>query len=167
MYHHTNPKGHGSVGTFCYLGSMSHFISELFLKGNVESSCFWAWHATWYRAAQSLPEDRILFIAFEDMKADLPAAIRKIATFCEIPHDDELVAKVAEASGFNAMKEQFEKQNVERRKKGLRVKEDHIRKGTVGGWTREVTPEIASLICQTHEDRLREVGLPADFFAPL
>lgn len=165
MYHHTKPKGH--LGGFCYVGSMSHFISELFLKGNVESGCIWAWHATWHRAAESLPEDRILFISFEEMKADLPAAIRKIATFCDIPHDDKLVAKVAEASGFKSMKAQFEKQNEERRKKGLHVKEDHIRKGTAGGWTKEVTPEIANLIRETHDERLREVRLPVDFFAPL
>merc|ERR1712073_90712 len=98
-----------------------------------------AWHASWWRAAQTLPKDRVLFIKYEDMKADLPAAVRKIAEFCELPHDESLIQRVAMHSGFGAMQEQFNQQIKEQEAKGLRVKIDHIREGSSGKWRKSLT----------------------------
>merc|ERR1712217_139421 len=165
MYWHTCPKGNVSQA-FNYLGSMSHFVSDVWLEGNVESGDFWAWHASWLRAAEKLPADKVLFIAFEDMKADPAGSVRKIANFCSLPCDDALVDRVVAASSFGEMKKQFEKQNEDRRRKGLRIKEDHIREGSSGGWRKSLSPEVGALLLQTHARRSAEVRLPADFFGP-
>eukprot|EP00928_Gymnodinium_smaydae_P099829 TRINITY_DN9639_c0_g5_i1.p1 TRINITY_DN9639_c0_g5~~TRINITY_DN9639_c0_g5_i1.p1 ORF type:complete len:378 (-),score=57.47 TRINITY_DN9639_c0_g5_i1:124-1257(-) len=165
MYWHVCPKGHSHPG-FSYLGSMSHFVTELWLQGNVESGDFWAWHASWMRAQAHLPADCILFISFEEMKEDLPGAIRRIADFCNIPCDDALVQRVADASGFKAMRKQFEAEAAERIKSGKRVKVNHIREGSKGGWRTELSPSVGELVLETHARRSREEGLPTDFFAP-
>lgn len=166
MFHHATARSYplpGLVG-FRYTGSLSHFVDQVWLHGNVESGDFWAWHASWWRAKEELPNDRLLIVSYEDMIADLPHAIRTVASFCDLPHDDALVARVVEASGFSAMKDQFDAQIVAAKAEGKKFKPDHIRKGGKGGWRTALSPELAAHLPGWHAQRCAEEGLPPDFF---
>lgn len=166
MFHHATARSYplpGNAG-FKYTGSMSHFVDEVWLPGNVESGDFWAWHASWWRAKKDLPSDKLLIVSYEDMIADLPQAVRTVASFCAIPCDEALVAKVVEASNFSAMKDQFDAQIADAKKTGKKFKPGHIRKGGKGGWRTALSPEIAACLPAFHERRCSEEGLPADLF---
>ncbi len=65
----------------------------------------WTTHVEgWWRQAQAHPN--VHFVYFEDMKKDLPAAIRRVAGFLGVrPLSDSEVAAVAEKCGFAYMRD--------------------------------------------------------------
>eukprot|EP00929_Paragymnodinium_shiwhaense_P068692 TRINITY_DN34597_c0_g1_i1.p1 TRINITY_DN34597_c0_g1~~TRINITY_DN34597_c0_g1_i1.p1 ORF type:complete len:259 (+),score=62.32 TRINITY_DN34597_c0_g1_i1:495-1271(+) len=154
MYHHSK-----DVPDFEYKGDWDHFVKELFTPGLVEHGCFWDWHANWWKASQG--NDRILWISYEEMKADLPAAIRKIADFCDIAASPEVVRKVTEASSFTAMKTQFAEEDAKKTARGERVKKNHIRQGQSGAWKKTFTPEQEQSFDEHHVRKCAELGFPA------
>ena len=57
----------------------------------------------WARAQQ---HDNVLFVYFEDMKRDLPAIVRRVASFLAVaPLNDAEVARISEKAGFKYMQE--------------------------------------------------------------
>lgn len=59
--------------------------------------------AGWWSRSQA--DGTVLFVNFEDMVADLPAVVRRVAAFLEVPSLDDLeLAEVVRKSGFEYMK---------------------------------------------------------------
>lgn len=81
--------------------SIHQFYREWFEKDGYPLWPFWESVRSWWNI-RHLPN--VLFIHFADMKRDLPGTIREVADFLGIPADDEMLAKVAEHSGFDYMK---------------------------------------------------------------
>uniref|UniRef100_A0A7S4KMC9 Sulfotransferase domain-containing protein n=1 Tax=Paramoeba aestuarina TaxID=180227 RepID=A0A7S4KMC9_9EUKA len=127
MFHHSS-----DIPSFEFTGDFNVF-ADLFLEGNVESGCYWAFHRNWWEKYQKNPET-VLWVTFEDLKKDLRGQIRRLAKFLEFEETDELIDLVYSGSTFEAMKAQSEKVNAEKEKKGEEIKKNHIRKGKVGGW---------------------------------
>lgn len=115
-------------------------------------------------ARQGLPADRLLWINYEEMKANLPRCVRLIAAFCDIPCSDVVVESVVRGSDFAAMKEQFMMVDTEREAQGKRIKKNHIRKGQSGGWRDVLSLEQSSSIDAVHDRRCVEEKLPAQAF---
>ena len=67
--HRSPPAAHDDLLALHVPAARSEF-SRLFLDGRVESGSFWEWHRGWWAAAQAAP-GCVLWIRFEDMKADL------------------------------------------------------------------------------------------------
>ena len=120
---------------FKYTGPWDHFVG-LFLDGNVGQGS-WFDHVLGWRTAKDDIGDRLLFLSFEDMKADVEAAVRRIAAFIDVPLDDALLAKVTAASSFDAMKTQ----HAARVESGAQKmgSATHFRSGTSGGWRANFT----------------------------
>jgi len=153
LFHHTQDGG----PSFNYWGDFDHFVEKLFLKGNVESGCFWKWHAGWEKAAAE--NTNILWISFEEMKADPVHSVRKIAAFLEVPCSDEVVKNVVGASTFEVMKSRFEEINQERFWEGKRFKANHIRRGGVGTWREELYGPLHDTFEAAHAAKSAELGL--------
>jgi len=61
----------------------------------------WPDHVNGYWAARDLPN--VMILTFEEMKADMPAGISKMAQFMGVELGDEELARVAEKSAFGYM----------------------------------------------------------------
>ncbi len=94
--------------------SSYHFVRDIFFGPVMPSVDVWldlfcsdgfpfVWpdHVNGYWAARNLPN--VMILTFEEMKADMPLAISKIAEFMGVELDDEELAKVAEKSTFDYM----------------------------------------------------------------
>lgn len=89
---------------FQYSGEWDDFFAEEIMKDRVENNSFWEWTREW-RAVFESGKARAIWLMYEDMVADMPAAVRQIADFCGIEASDELVARVAELSTLDSMKQ--------------------------------------------------------------
>eukprot|EP01059_Diplonema_ambulator_P007067 TRINITY_DN1659_c0_g1_i1.p1 TRINITY_DN1659_c0_g1~~TRINITY_DN1659_c0_g1_i1.p1 ORF type:complete len:343 (+),score=145.94 TRINITY_DN1659_c0_g1_i1:52-1029(+) len=159
MFHHAR-----DVPQFLYSGDWEHFL-DMYCKGHVESGTFWDWYGGWYKHHQD-PTSDTYWISFEEMKDDLPKVIRELGAFLNIELTDDIVTKVAEASGFDAMKEQFAEQDALKAANGneREIKKNHIRKGESGAWKETFTDEQEEEFRALHLARCKELGLPLELF---
>ena len=104
-------------------------------------------------------EKNILMLHFEDRKKDLKSAIAKIASFIGVHLTDDIVAKIAETTTFETMKNDntvnyswlkfYEKEETPR----------FCRKGIVGDWKNYLTPEQSAQMDAICATRLKGTGL--------
>ena len=119
------------------------------MRGAVEFGSYFEHVAEWYRqascgAADGTADANILFLQYEDMKADLPGAVVKIARFIgrnDVANDAERVAAIVAKSTFDAMKAN-PKANFSWLKAARNADEpEFLRKGVVGDWASYFTPQ--------------------------
>jgi hypothetical protein len=111
----------------------------------------------------------VLIFSYEGMTADPEGHIRRLAAFCGVPLDDELLALTLERSSLAYMlahKDRFDDalmREVSERRCGLPPGSDSakVRKGGVGGHAAELTPEVAAAI----DAKWAEIVAPATGFA--
>jgi len=156
MYHHSR-----DVPAFEYTGDFEHFVPSLFLRGKVESGCFWRWHAGWWKACED--NRKTLWISYEDLKLDPVAGVRRIAAFLGVPAPDEVVRLVVGASSFDAMKASFEETASRKAAAGKPVKRNHIRRGEMGTWREMLRGPLLEAFDRAHEERTAELGLSYSF----
>lgn len=90
----------------------------------------------------------ILFIKYEDMKADLPSVIRRVAKFLEKELTKEQIEILAKHLSFESMKKNGSLNHDDYvrllRSNGLTNNEDgsFIRIGKVGSYKEELSPEV-------------------------
>lgn len=144
---------------FRYTGPWAHFFG-LFLDGDVGQGS-WFDHVLGWRAAAEPLGDRLLFLSFEDMKADVEASVRRIAAFVDVPLDDALLAKVTAASSFDAMKGQHARRvSTGEQRMGSKT---HFRSGTSGGWRSNFTVEQSDALDARFRDRMEGTDIVTDF----
>ncbi|KAJ8599579.1 hypothetical protein CTAYLR_004680 [Chrysophaeum taylorii] len=139
-------------------------FAEAIFGGLSHSGGIWSHFVGWVEAARANP-DRVLLVAFEDLKNDLRAEIRRIALFLGIP-DNGLVDRVHDLSSYAYMSQhqrQFDDGFVFRRlKKQIGLPEDaehkasKVRKGAVGG-RKDLPPAVLEML----DTRWRNTVLPA------
>lgn len=89
--------------------------------------------------------DRIMYITYEEMKEDLPAAVRRIASFLGKNLSDETIIKIAENCSFKAMKENpMSNFSLVPKVYMDSDKSPFLRKGVTGDWKNHFTPEQLS-----------------------
>mmetsp|Transcript_2361 Transcript_2361/g.4912 ORF Transcript_2361/g.4912 Transcript_2361/m.4912 type:complete len:211 (-) Transcript_2361:237-869(-) len=138
MFHHTV-----NIPPFGFRGGWDDF-ARLFLAGRVESSSFWEWHREWWAAAQE-HRDAVLWVRFEEMKADLVGVVRRVAEHLQLERSEEEVRKIAARCGFDAMKSEAEARDSKAGENGGYVKKGHFRSGTVGGYRSVMSAETEAL----------------------
>lgn len=89
----------------------------------------------------------ILFLKFEDMKADLHGVIRQVAAFLQKPFTEQDIEKLANHVSFDSMKVNPSvnygtvTQEMQRIHGVEKKNASFIRKGKVGGWKEEMSPD--------------------------
>ncbi|HYZ34583.1 MAG TPA: sulfotransferase domain-containing protein [Crenalkalicoccus sp.] len=113
---------------------------------------FWENVRSWW-AIRDLPN--LMLLHFDELKADLPGAIRRIAGFLEIPVDEARFPAIVEHCGFDWMKAHAERSAPLGGGLWEGGASTFIHKGTNGRW-RDV---LTAADCQRYEEMaLRELG---------
>ena len=107
----------------------------------------------------------VLLLTYEQMSADPQGTIRRVAAFCDIALDDELLALTLERSSLGWMLQHKSKFNdplmhaAAVRLCGLpdEIGTGKVRRGQVGGHALEMSPELSARVDQ----RWREIVTPA------
>eukprot|EP00904_Undaria_pinnatifida_P001158 jgi/Undpi1/11042/HiC_scaffold_30.g13342.m2 len=148
LQHHAKNKP-----MFEYEGEFSDML-RFFAEGRCENGSWFDHVLEWYEASKADPE-HIMFLRYEDLLADAPAGVKKIADFVGIDTTPEIIEKVVAASSISAMKSNS-KANTQ---KDL----NHLRKGGAGGWRDVFTVRQSEAFDALYRQQMEGSGLEMDF----
>ena len=112
----------------CYILSFDDFF-ELFLRGDVAYGCYMHNVLSWWRLRH---RPNVLLLTYESMHADLPAVVRRVATFLGKELTEPQVAAIAEHCQFRRMASNPSTNAAQMSK--VAGETDFMRKGQVGDW---------------------------------
>ena len=87
--------------------------------------------------------DNVLLVHFADLKADLPAAIRRIASFLGVDSYQDRLDEIVHRCSFEYMKAQADKM-LPLQDSMFGGAQSFIRQGTIGGWRAALSKESAA-----------------------
>ena len=134
--------------------------------GRDASRSYWGHLLSWWNARHN---PAVLAMSYEQMIAHPEASIRRVAAFCDIALDDDLLALTLERSSISYMlahKDRFD-DAMNRKMSELRSNlpsgsdSSKVRQGGVGGHKAELTPEIIARL----DAKWRELVTPVTGFA--
>ncbi|XP_066452036.1 sulfotransferase 6B1-like isoform X2 [Eleutherodactylus coqui] len=102
-----------------------------FISGDVLFGSYFDYHLGWDR---HIDDGNILVLTFEDMKADLPAELKKINDFYGLNLTDEQILQIEEKTIFKSMKEKSSNTHG-------KLADAFFRKGEIGDWKSLFTEE--------------------------
>lgn len=150
-----NPKD-VSVSDYNFLGNWIFETKEIsldeFVRTNyVESDNYWKHISSWWSQYNN-PD--VLFLCYEDMKADLEITIRLVARFMQIKLDNDLLAITLEKASFQFMKthnHQFNDHMIRDHRNAAMNLPSHattskVKNGTVGQHKAHLSDELAQTI---------------------
>lgn len=140
-------------------GTFDEFLDK-FLQGNLVFGK-WTDHIKSWRNTKL--GDRIMYITYEEMKKDLPAALRKISSFLGKNLSDEVIKKIAENCSFETMKDNpMSNFSLVPKIYMDSDKSPFLRKGVAGDWKTHFSPEQLSRFssCIKKELEGENVSLP-------
>jgi hypothetical protein len=175
------PKGAKYVVSFRdpkdALVSMYRFVEGWFLEpgvvsiadfaaGWIERGDYWKHLVGWWEVRD---QPDVLVFSYEGMTADPAGHIRRLAAFCDLPLEDELLALTLERSSIEFMlshKDRFDDlmmREVSEARCNLPPGSDSakVRKGGVGGHKAELPPALAAIL----DAKWTELAAPATGFA--
>jgi hypothetical protein len=156
-HHHSRKYVQGMAGL-----SLGEFFS-LFLAGRVHYGSWFEHVTAWLRNKDRL---NLLVVTYEELSADLEAAVRRIADFCGITIDPAAMPRILERCSFAFMREHDARFVGAQWPRNPGAPETpFIRQGQVGGWRQELDPRAASEFQAACDRRLRHLG--ADMFRVL
>ncbi|XP_063964758.1 sulfotransferase 1C2-like [Lytechinus pictus] len=171
LYVARNPKDAAvSYYHFCnYVPPLPSYPSwdvffEEFLAGRVPQGSWFENVLPWWRKRN---HPNVLFLKYEDMKKDLPKAVKQIAEFMGKSFTDDVIQKIADASTFKAMKESSSS-NPDILIKG-RIDEGNksfMRKGIVGDWKNYFSDDQNKRFDELYNKEMTGSGLEMDFGSP-
>ncbi|XP_076651410.1 luciferin sulfotransferase [Halictus rubicundus] len=143
-----------------YRGDFNSFC-RLFLGAKACFAPFWD-HVLGFWNRRSYPN--VLFLKYEDMKADLPSVIRRSATFLGNTMSDDQVKTLMEHLSFENMKSNpsvnyEEAVEMNRKLKLIDVDGDFIRSGKVNQWQAEMAEDVIDRFDRETKEQLSSQGL--------
>jgi hypothetical protein len=135
--------------------SLSEFFSR-FMAGQVLYGSWFEHAAGWLRNKDRL---NVLVLTYEELSADLEAAVRRIADFCGITIDPADMPRILERCSFAFMRQHDAKfaGGPNHTNPGA-PKTPFIRQGQVGGWRQELDARAVSEFQEACDRRLRGIG---------
>ncbi len=166
------------------LVSMYHFMEGWFFEpgavtladfaqtwlAGVGGPNYWSHLTSWWEQRDN-PD--VLLLSYENMTADQPANVRRLAAFCGFALDDALLALTLERSSLPFMlkhKDRFDDfmmRELSEAKCNLPPGSDSskVRKGGVGGHKAELTPDLSAAMDAVWAERVAPVTGFADYAA--
>lgn len=130
--------------------SWDAFYSD-FMKGEVGWGSYFDHAMAWDK---KMDDPNVKVITYEDMKQDLAAGVRDISNFFGYSLTEEQVQRIAEGSTFSAMKQKATDTHSS-------IGPVIFRKGVVGDWKKNFTPEQSKEMDETFKARLAGTRLGA------
>lgn len=137
-----------------YDGPWEHWL-EAFLGGRVQRGDWFDHVLSWWRRRDAR---NILFVKYEDLKQQFDAQVLRIADFLGYPVDEELLEQIRTRTAFDNMKKNAFSGMHEIEEMG-----GFFRKGRVGSWQEQFTPEQNAAFDRLIERRLAGSGLTFNF----
>lgn len=94
-------------------------------------------------------------VRYEDMKADTGSRFTDVVEYCGMDTNPERIAKAVEFSSFDSVRKQEEEKGFRER---VRQSSSFFRKGTVGSWREQLTPELIEKLIADHGPAMRQLG---------
>lgn len=134
--------------------------------GREAGRSYWGHLLSWWRVRHN---PAVLAMSYEQMIAEPEASIRKVAAFCGIPLDHDLLALTLERSSIGYMLAHKDRFDDAMNRKASEVRcnlppgsdSAKVRQGGVGGHKAELTPDILARL----DARWRELVTPVTGFA--
>ncbi|XP_078571995.1 sulfotransferase 6B1-like [Branchiostoma floridae x Branchiostoma japonicum] len=126
---------------------------QLFMSGKYNFGCYFDHILGWW---QRRDDPHFLFLKYENMKQDLPKAVKTVAAFLQVKLDDASIETIAHACTFSSMKASLDNS----RYRGRAV---NARKGIVGDWKTMFTDEQSRLLDSKCKTKLEGTGLQFNF----
>ena len=104
-------------------------------------------------------DKNVLFIKYEDMKKDLPAAVSQVASFIGADISSDVIGKIADMTSFDKMKSDNTANYSwydQYKRKGA---PDYLRRGIVGDWKNHLSQEQSAEMDAICAQRLGGTGL--------
>ncbi|KAI5632724.1 sulfotransferase domain-containing protein [Phthorimaea operculella] len=127
FYHHNRLiKSHGYIGDFKTYWNF--FIKDLIIYTPYFESLKEAWNCRHH--------PNMLFLFYEELKKDLPAAVRKVSKFLNKEYTEEQIAGLCDHLSIDSFKKNKSVNAEAKKDLGLFAEGEQafIRKGIVGGW---------------------------------
>ncbi|XP_075896038.1 sulfotransferase 2B1-like [Nelusetta ayraudi] len=162
IYIMRNPKD-VFTSSYYFFGSLLHLVKpgplneflHKFLDGKV---MFGSWfdHVKGWLSAED--KDRILYISYEEMIADLKNSLSRIAQFLEKPLEADVLKKIAEQCLFSSMKKNKMSNYSEAPREFVdQSKSEFLRKGIAGDWKKLLTEEEAEHFDAVYKEKMKDV----------
>ncbi|CAG2118333.1 unnamed protein product [Medioppia subpectinata] len=156
---------HHRMSTFLgnYKGSWDNFV-DLFLKGHLVHGD-WFEHMKGYWHLLQLYPNRVLFVSYEEMKTDLPKMIEIMANFAGYKLTKDTIDRIAKHCTFDEMKtnNMVNRENLPIKDLFDMSKSKFMRKGIIGDWRNQFTPQQSLLFDSQYNDRLRDIGITLSY----
>lgn len=134
--------------------SVSSFL-ELFLSDQFFMGGSWGVTTAAYWAQRDKPN--VLICSFKEMRRDLEASVRRVASFLGVNASPEIIGKVTELSSFGYMKTIDDKFSTGKFL-SVRAPAEMMRKGSEGGASELITPAQARRIDEYFINELKQLG---------
>ncbi|KAF2890732.1 hypothetical protein ILUMI_15441 [Ignelater luminosus] len=156
LYHHSQIAEN-------YTGTFEEFC-RLFLAGRVSFGPFWKQVLSYWEQRK---RENLLFIKYKEMKDDLPAMIKKVATFLGKTFTEEEIQKLSEHLNFESMKKNPAVNHEEifkiLRKSGYTTSNhSFLRSGKVGAFKSKLSPDMIKEFQTWSEENLVGTGLSVE-----
>ena len=112
----------------------------------------WSGHVTSWVDEPGL---RVIVVRYEDLKADTLGKFREVIRFCGLEDDPARLEKAVRFSQFEEAKKQEQEHGFGEKMPGS---DAFFRKGQVGSWREELTPELAQKLIADHAAVMRRFG---------
>ncbi|MCB1123429.1 MAG: sulfotransferase domain-containing protein [Verrucomicrobiae bacterium] len=137
-----------------YDGPWEHWL-EMFLDGKVQRGDWFDHVFSWWKHHTA---DNILFLRYEDLRLDYENQLRRIAQFLGYPMDDDMLQRILDQTSFSKMsRTRFSNMHE------IRGFEGFFRKGKVGSWADQFTPEQSRRFDAVYAERMSGSGLEFNF----
>ena len=110
----------------------------------------------WHEHLEQLPQ--ALVVRYEDLRDDTPAECARIGDFLDVDFSDEQIADAVSFASFNSLRDKEESGFFDNRSLRLRAGGDpdarKVRRGRVGGYRNDLSPEDRDWVDREVETRL-------------
>ncbi|HEX8708688.1 MAG TPA: sulfotransferase domain-containing protein [Pyrinomonadaceae bacterium] len=144
-----------------YRGDFRGFFQR-FLRGKLLYGSWFKHVASWWKNRE---DPNVLFITYEELVGDMESSIRKIIAFCGLTVSEEHLQRTLETCSFESMKkheEKFDHRTQVILDSGMQAN-SFLRKGGVGGWREDFTPQEEAVFDENYQRELGGLGLDLRF----
>lgn len=103
-------------------------------------------------------------VRYEDMKADTVRRFTDVVSYCELDTDPDRIAKAVQFSQFDSVRKQEQEKGFRER---VRQSNSFFRKGAVGSWREELSPELIEKLISDHGPVMQRLGYLSDNEDPI
>lgn len=137
------------------MGEKVDFL-EMVCRGRSLFPCKWHEHVEAYLSHQ--PQTQMLTVRYEDLIADTLGQLRRVCDFIGIDRSESMLQSAREQASFQAMRDKEQTPLWVKRPKWKDANEFFVRRGVVGSYKDEMSPEVLEALLDAAGPTLKKCG---------